>query len=120
MLPAARALPIATRTTDLALTGGLTIVRGWSFVETTGGAPAALELYDGSGINGALIVAITLSQGESTRDWLSGSGIAAMGGLYLHLVTGSIKGAIWQSQATLDHDYAFADGARPVWSGNES
>lgn len=120
MFPAARTIPVDTTTTSKVLAAGLTLVRFWSFRETTGGAPAVFELFDGSGPNGALIASISLSQGESTRDPLPNSGCAAFAGLYLDVISGSIRGAVWTSQATLDNGFAYAAGALPVWSGNES
>jgi hypothetical protein len=116
-LPAAKALPIPTTTTDVVLAGGLLIVRGWAFKNLDPANPASVELYDGTGTNGALIVPIDLLASESTRDWLSGSGIGAMAGLYLHVVKGTVQGSIWYSAATLEDDFAFVDGTKPFWTG---
>lgn len=118
MLPAARSLPFGPTTQDVALSSSLLIVRGWAFKETTAAAPAVVELYDGSGANGELIVPVDLLEAESTRDWLSGSGIGAYSGLFLHVVSGTVKGAIWYSPATLEDGWAFVDGAKPFWSGD--
>jgi hypothetical protein len=118
LLPAAKVLPILTTTTDVALAGGLWVVRGWAFKNTDGANPASVELYDGTGTNGALIVPVDLLAGESTRDWLSGSGIAAESGLYLHVAAGSVEGSVWYSAGTLDDGFAFVDGAKPFWTGD--
>lgn len=68
---------------------------GWSFVETTGAAIAQVRLIDGSGPTGAEIVNITLSSGQSTRDWLAKPGIRIRSGVYVDVVAGSIRGSIW-------------------------
>jgi len=119
MLPAARTQPIAATTIDLLVVGGASLLRGWSFVEPTGSAAASIELYDGTGVDGAYIVGITLDPGESTRDWLADGGIGCLVGLYLHVVSGEVQGATWVSPAILLDGFAIAEGVRPVWSGSE-
>lgn len=118
-LPAARTTPIPTTTADRLLIGGALLLHGWAFVETTGADPAELELIDGSGTNGALVVPITLSSGESTRDTFPGTGIGIYTSLFLNIVSGSVRGAVWTTPATIIEGHAFAQGVRPIWSGDE-
>lgn len=66
----------------------------WSFLETTGTGRATLRLRDGSDAGGELIVPVSLSAGESTRDWLGPQGIPCHAGVYLEMVTGAVEGSI--------------------------
>lgn len=66
----------------------------WSFLETTGTARATIRLRDGSDTGAAVIVPISLSAGESTRDWLGPQGIPCRAGVYLEVVSGSVEGSI--------------------------
>lgn len=68
---------------------------GWSFVEDTDTDPASIELIDGGNANGALVVPITLSAGQSTRDWLGKPGLEVRSGLYLNVISGSVSGSVW-------------------------
>lgn len=117
-LPAAEAIPISDRTTDLQVISGLALITGWSFIEMTGAATAQVNLYDGTSANGALIAAISLIANESTRDLIPAPFVAAMSGVYLEVLTGEIMGSLWTIPATLENGYAFADGAKGVWTGD--
>lgn len=66
----------------------------WSFLETTGTTRATVRLRDGADANAAVIVPISLSAGESTRDWLGPQGIPCKAGVYLEVVSGSVEGNI--------------------------
>jgi hypothetical protein len=118
MLPASRVLPIGNPVVTGPVTGGLTLISGWSFEETSGIAPAKLRLYDGSGVNGARIVTISLLANESTRDNFPEPMLGVFTGVFCELVGGTIDGSLWTLQATLDDNgFAFAEGARPVCAG---
>lgn len=118
-LPGARTTPIPTTTAGYLLVAGASLLAGWSFIETTGGAPAELALYDGAGTNGALIADIALAAGESTRDLIPAPGLAVHTSLYLDVVSGSIRGAVWLTPAVIIDGYAFAEGYVPVSAGDE-
>lgn len=75
--------------------GGNGLVMGWSLLETTGAAAAVVELYDGQDAGGQLVAAISLSPGQSTRDWLGPSGIETDIGLFVRVVSGTVRGAVW-------------------------
>lgn len=66
----------------------------WSFRETTTAAVARLRLHDGSDANADLIVPISLSADQSTRDWLGPQGIPCRAGVYLEMITGTVEGCI--------------------------
>lgn len=119
MIPAARPIPILSRTTDLQIAGGLTLLSGWAFWEPTGLAAATLRLFDGTNDDGTLIVPISLDAGQSTRDMIPEPFLAAYAGLYLEVVSGTVEGAVWSLQAELHAGIAFAEGVAPVWSGDE-
>lgn len=70
-------------------------LKGYSFRETTGNAAAVIELLDGNDANGEVVVTISLAANESTRDWFSETGIALTNGLYVNIVSGQIKGAVY-------------------------
>jgi hypothetical protein len=117
MIPAARPIPIGPTTQDVVVASGLTLVTGWSFAESTGSAPAEIVLFDGSSPSGAFIAIITLNANESTRDLIPEPFLAAMSGLYLEVQSGAVVGSIWAIEATLEGNFAFAEGARPLWTG---
>lgn len=117
MIPLARSFQIPTRTTDLALGTGFYAVTGWAFRETTGTAGAVLEIIDGIDANGNLIAPITLLANESTRDL---QGIVPLGvemGIFVHVVSGSVKGALWAVPGSELGDIAIERGLGHVWSG---
>ena len=93
ILGPAQVLPIATTTSDVDVYEGAAILHGWAWRETTDAARTEFELRDGSG--GPLIVPVTLSAGQSTRDWLSGTGILVRTGLYLRVLSGSVSASLW-------------------------
>lgn len=117
MLPASRPIPVPASATSRVLATGLWIVTGWSFKETTGGAAATLELYDGRDLNSTQIAEINLSAGESTRDLTAGNGIACQTGIYVARLTGTFKGSVWAVPAENHDGLVFARGLREVWAG---
>jgi hypothetical protein len=117
-LPAARPIPISARTTDLQIAGGLTLLLGWSFRETTAAAGATFRLVDGTETGGAIVASITLTSNESTRDLIPAPGLACMSGLFLDVIAGEIEGSIWALEATQIGGLAFADGPIP-WPAYE-
>lgn len=114
----ARTIPIATTTTDLTVIGGASVLFGWTWIETTGSAVANVELYDGSGTNGALIVPVALNSGESTRDLWGHPGLGVQTGLFLHVVSGSVKGSLWIVPGEVYDEYVIEQGYRGVFGHN--
>lgn len=60
------AVPVPTTTVSQQLVGRNVYVMGWSFRETTGGAAAVAELFDGSGSGGVLAGCIDLTGAGGT------------------------------------------------------
>lgn len=115
----AQPINLGTLTGDLLVSAGETIVHGWSFVETTGGAGAEIQLWDGPVGTGTLVVDVTLTGGESTRDWLAGAGIGTSSDLTAHVVSGSVGGSVWIVPAYRFNDYALGLAEAFSWAGVE-
>lgn len=78
------------------INGGARRLCGWSVVETTGTASAAIRLRDGAANTDQVILRINLSPNESTRDYLYKYGIGIETGmLWLEVVSGSVEGTVW-------------------------
>jgi hypothetical protein len=92
-------LNAAAHPTNLPGASGLVIAEttlmGFSVKESTNtsGATAAMRLRAGN-VTGAILATVTLAQNESTSDWYGPSGIAAAGGVYFELLSGSIAGGV--------------------------
>jgi|GEM_PF-6712720 hypothetical protein len=73
-------------------------IAGFSVRETTGAAAALVKLHDGADIGGDLVMTISLSAGESARDWFWPGGISLTYGLFCEVTTGAIEGVAYLSQ----------------------
>jgi hypothetical protein len=71
------------------------LLMGWALLETTGVASATAEIWDGQDATGQLLVPISLTAGQSTRDWLAGDGVLSQSGLFLNVVSGTVRGVVW-------------------------
>lgn len=89
----AQAFPQNATSASTTVYVGAAILHGWGFRETSDTARAELEVRDGA--QGQLIVPITLLAGESTRDWLSGTGLYVRTGLYVAMLTGTAQWSLW-------------------------
>lgn len=69
--------------------------------ETTGSAGAVYRLWDGSGPNGTLLLPISLTASESTRDDFYAHHLTFRVGLYYELVSGALEG---QASVLVEHD----------------
>ena len=116
MLPPYRPVATAVPAVNAQLIGGACIVGGWSFVETSGSASASFELYDGSSNGGNLITSVTLASNESTRDLIGGHGIMVRNGVWIQVLTGTAKGAVWVIPVEIADQFALTLGYGPVWS----
>lgn len=79
--------------------GGPLLLFGWSLRESTGTAPAQLDVYDGADATGQLVATITLIANESTRDYPSMPGVLCRRGLFVNAVAGSVAGVLWAASA---------------------
>jgi hypothetical protein len=75
--------------------GGAQLVMGWSLRETTGAATATVEVFDGQDTTGQLLASISLNPGQSIRDWLGPGGLETDIGVFVSVLSGSVRGAIW-------------------------
>lgn len=85
--------PATTTDVNLITRGGR--LYGWAFQEMTGTDRAELELVNGQSNNGDTIVPITLSAGQSTRDWLGRPGLRITGGVRLNVISGEVSAVIY-------------------------
>lgn len=88
-------LPILTTAASVALIGRECRVYGFSLIETTGAAPANVQIFDGAGPGGSDAIEIALTAGQSTRDWYGAPGLRFQTGAYLNVLAGSVRGALW-------------------------
>lgn len=83
------------------LVGGQGCITWHSTRETTGSAAASYILNDGPAGNGQILMDVTLSAGESTRDYVGLHCVSFTEGLYVNVTSGAIAGAV---VAYVDHD----------------
>lgn len=103
-------MPTAATSNSTNVYEGAAILHGWSWRETSDLNRAELELRDGS--NGPLIVPVTLSPGQSTRDWLGDVGIYVRTGLYVAMLSGTAQWSLWMvpiEDASHVEPFDFAD-----------
>ena len=68
---------------------------GYSIRETSGTASAVVRIRDGFDNTGDILLTISLTAAESTRDWFMPGGIAFTIGCYLEVVSGAVEGAVF-------------------------
>lgn len=68
---------------------------GWSIIETTGAQPATVELYDGFDTGAQLFMVFNVQVGASTQPSIMTDGMPFTEGLFLNVVTGSIRGVVY-------------------------
>ncbi len=83
------------------LVGGQGCITWHSTYETTGAAGARYVLNDGPVGNGQVLAYVTLSSGESTRDFLAFHTLPFSQGLYYTAESGAVGGSV---TAWVDHD----------------
>lgn len=65
-----------------------------SLMESTGTAPATVRLWDGASTTGQLKDPISLSAGQSTRDYYKLYQYRYENGLFLEIVSGAVEGCV--------------------------
>lgn len=93
ILGPARVFPVDATAIDVDTLQVPGILHGWGWQNTSSTDRADLELHDGP--IGPLIVPISLSPGQSTRDWLGPLGIACVRGVTVKVTAGTIEGSLW-------------------------
>jgi len=111
------AVNVPTTTVGVVVASGANLLLGWAFIETTGTAGASLTIFDGSNANGSIVAPISLTSGQSTRDWLGAPGLFAQRGLFVALNSGSIQGALYIISARDETPFLDVYGEVPVYGG---
>lgn len=92
----ALALPIgATDKAKTILSNSDGRLMGWAIKEATGAASAEIALLDGTNVDGDLLAPITLSAGQSSREWFGPAGVSFGAGLFVQTVSGAVTGTVW-------------------------
>lgn len=77
-----------------AIVGGSGCITWHSAYETTGSASAAYSLFDTGDTSGQQLMYVTLSSGQSTRDYIGLHALPFLSGLFLEVESGAIGGSI--------------------------
>lgn len=91
----ARAVSLPVTTVSQPVETGSLWVTGWSFIETTGAAPATLVLVDGGDANGQPVAFISLLAGQSVRDLIASWPLQFQVGVFAKVTAGSVQGSVW-------------------------
>lgn len=90
-----RPIPIPVTTVSVLAIDSLCWLTGWSFRETTGAAAAAVELRSGGNVIGEAAI----PSGGTATQWLGPNGVRCEGGVTVHIVSGSVIGAVYAGYA---------------------
>lgn len=74
--------------------GGRCILMGWSVRETSGAAPATVQVLNGQDAGGLEVLAAQLNPSGAARDWFGPQGIRTDVGIF-PVITGTVAGALW-------------------------
>ena len=85
----------ANSTSPAQLISGSGRLIGWAFLETTGTTAASFVITDGIAASGNLLVPISLTGGQSTRDWNAIHPMPYYQGIGLNAVSGAWEGSVW-------------------------
>lgn len=101
ILPAGRTFPLDVQFLSgdrlLFNRGGFLI--GWSLREPSAAA-AAIELRDGHDSGGQMLAAISLAASGSDTQYMGPEGIPITSGVFGHVITGAMVGALWIKSGT--------------------
>ena len=89
------ALPFGPTTASVNVVGQEGILMGYALIETTGTAAAAVDFVDGADDTGTVLVPVSLSAGQSTRDTFSSWGVWIQRGLRVKVSSGSVRGVAY-------------------------
>lgn len=91
------AIPFATLTAVATqqLFSGLCAFVGFALLETTGAAAADIEIFDGADAGGTSLAPISLSSGQSIRDFFGLDGPICSQGIAVKVSVGSVRGSIY-------------------------
>jgi hypothetical protein len=77
------------------IVSGHAVLGGFSFTESSGAAPATIELFDGFTTGSQRLFRRTLDPGQSFSDWPSGPGVHCRRGIFLNVIAGTIVGTVY-------------------------
>lgn len=77
---------------------GEQLLGGWSFIEDTGAAAAAIQLVDGGVSGGSVVAEIVLAAGAAETRCAPGAGIWIRSGLSVVVRAGAVRGSVWIAQ----------------------
>jgi hypothetical protein len=77
------------------------VLYGYTLVNPSSSATAALNLYDGGDTTGNPIFPVTFAASESIGDWFGPNGIWLRNGLYANVTSGEVKGAVFYRHVRL-------------------
>lgn len=87
--------PVAATAASQNILSTSCLLVGFSFIESSGGAPAVFNIIDGNDVNGEVVAVVGLDPGQSIRDLISDPGLLVETGPFLQVVSGSVRGSIW-------------------------
>lgn len=102
MAPGVDPLPFAGTAGIVVAAGGAWRLYGYSFRETAGAA-AVVDVFDGQDGNGQLVATLSLSPGQSVRDWFGPHGLRMRVGVCVRVTSGAVTGAAWALPHRLDY-----------------
>lgn len=76
------------------------LIFGIALIETTGSAPAEIDLLDSNSANTNLIAPFSLDPGQSIRDVFPTEGLFCQLGPFFNVLSGSVRGSLWYIDAT--------------------
>lgn len=80
------------------LTGDCLLI-GWAVKESTGTASCSFDIFDGIDATGTRVAPVTLSPGQSVRDWTTAPGIDLKVGVFIRVNSGQVEGTLWLRDA---------------------
>lgn len=92
--PPFQAIPVPVSVAGFVAFHGHGYLMGWSLRESTGGAPARVDIINGDLTNGALVATIPLLAGAGDHESLGIPGIE-VSDVFINVAAGSISGALW-------------------------
>lgn len=88
----ARSVPVSG---DWVASSVSNVLAGYALRETTGAAAATVIIRNGTDATGEELVPVTLTAGESARDWFGARGPSFDQGVFVDVLSGSVAGAIF-------------------------
>lgn len=72
----------------------VSLLAGWSLVETTGAAGAKVRFRDGTTVAGPILAEVTIASGGPPSEVSQFNAAVASGAIFMEVVSGSIEGSV--------------------------